>query len=121
MENKSITLSDLAQFSGTDHYYRYYDLLLTDGTKYLAENAGCYWLMDLVWSHAMEKKWFGKEDFITCKLSVHETVGEVVFEDGNGSVLASQHISFTDFPLEKIQLYIVRGSNHFVVMLPGEY
>lgn len=121
MENKTITNSELAQFSGTDNYYRYHTLLLTDGVFYLAEKAECFWLMDVIWSHAVENRWFGKEDFIVCKLTVRDTVGEVVFDDGNGKILVTQHIPFTDFPLASIRLYIVRGEHNLVVMLPGEY
>ena len=121
MENKTITQNDLAQFSGTENYYRYHTLLLTDGTFYLAESAECFWLMDVIWSHAMENRWYGKEDFITCKLTVQDTVGDIVFDDGNGNILVTQHILFTDFPLAKIELFIVRGESNLVVMLPGEY
>src|SRR5262249_38957953 len=109
MENKKITLRDLAEFKGTEKYYRYQSLLLTDGTYYLAENAGCFWLMDVIWSHAMENRWFGKEDFVTCKLTVQDNVGDVVFDDGNGNILVTQQVPFTDFPMEEIQLYIIRG------------
>jgi hypothetical protein len=56
-----------------------------------------------------------------CKLTVQDAVGNVVFDDGNGRILVTQHIPFTDFPLEKIQLFIVRGERNLVVMLPGEY
>ncbi len=46
---------DLSGFTGTDHYYRWSSLfrncLLTDGTHYLAETAGAYWLMDAIASH----------------------------------------------------------------------
>lgn len=121
MEKQKITQNDLVQFSGTEKYYRHQTLLLTDGVFYLAEKAECFWLMDVIWSHAMEKRWFGKEDFITCKLTVQDTVGEVIFDDGNGRILITQHIPFTDFPLNQIQLYIVRGERNLVIMLPGEY
>lgn len=121
MDNKKITKSELAQFTGTEKHYRYQSLLLTDGAYYLAEKAGCFWLMDVIWSHAMENRWFGKEDFITCKITVQDNVGDVVFDDGNGNILATQHVPFTDFPLDQIQLFIVRGERNLVVMLPGEY
>jgi hypothetical protein len=41
-------LSSLSQFTGTEKYYRLYStVVLTDGTKYLSDTAGCYWLMDV--------------------------------------------------------------------------
>ena len=42
----------LGQFHGTTRYYRdFTGLLFTDGVKYLADNAKCYWLLDLVGSY----------------------------------------------------------------------
>ena len=41
----------LAHFSGTKHYHRTHSgLLVTDGVKYLADQAGAYWLLDIIWS-----------------------------------------------------------------------
>ena len=38
----------LAQFTGTELYYRIAPkFLITDGVKYPAENAGCYWLLSV--------------------------------------------------------------------------
>ncbi len=40
---------ELEQFYGTEKWYRHFTgLVYTDGIKYLAENAGAYWLIDLV-------------------------------------------------------------------------
>lgn len=122
MENKTITIkNELSQFIGTENYYRYHNLLLTDGAYYLAEAANCFWLMDAVWAHSSTKRWLGKEDFISCKLYVQDSVGKLTFDDGNKNILASQHIPYTDFPLDKVQLFLVRGEGQFVVMLPSEY
>ena len=122
MENKTNTIkNELTQFTGTENYYRYHDLLLTDGVYYLAEAANCFWLMDAVWAHSSTKGWLGKEDFISCKLNVQDSVGKLTFDDGNKNILASQHIPYTDFPLDKVQLFLVRGEAQFVVMLPSEY
>ncbi len=46
---------DLGQFTGTTGYYRITRKhLLTDGTKYLADAVGAYWLMDAAASHLDE-------------------------------------------------------------------
>ena len=43
---------ELAQFHGTTKYYKNFTgLLYTDGVRYLAERAECYWLIDLVGSY----------------------------------------------------------------------
>lgn len=42
-------LSELGQFTGTENYYRlspYANVVITDGTKFLADNADCYWLFN---------------------------------------------------------------------------
>lgn len=37
---------NLSRFSGTEHYYRTHPgVLATDGAKYLADQAGAYWLL----------------------------------------------------------------------------
>jgi hypothetical protein len=47
--------ASLAQFTGTTRYYRISPgHLLTDGTRYLADTASCYWIMDAVASHLAE-------------------------------------------------------------------
>jgi hypothetical protein len=50
--NPDLLLSNLAQFTGTTQYYQITArTVLTDGAKYLADAAGCYWLMDAIASH----------------------------------------------------------------------
>jgi len=117
----NILQNNLEQFTGTEQYYTHHSLLLTDGAKYLAEKAQCYWLMDVIWSHTHCEKWLGKEDFIVCTLTVLNSKATVAFDDGNSNILMTQEIPFTDFPLNKIKLYVVSDGSNFVVMLPSEY
>ena len=43
--SKPFKLSELDQFIGTQRYYRMSSrVVLTDGTHYLAQRVGCYWL-----------------------------------------------------------------------------
>jgi hypothetical protein len=47
--------AQLTQFTGTERYYRLNrKCLLTDGTKYLAESTGAFWLMDVAASYLLE-------------------------------------------------------------------
>ncbi|MFM7008029.1 MAG: DUF6876 family protein, partial [Betaproteobacteria bacterium] len=47
--------TQLTQFTGTERYHRLNrKCLLTDGTKYLAEAAGAFWLMDAAASYLLE-------------------------------------------------------------------
>ena len=125
--------AELPHFTGTEEYHRIVypwlrntDFLLTDGAKHLADKAGvisgsAYWLIDLIASYQREKPVKG-EPFQVWKLTVKESVGKVTCDDGNGRVLATQDISYTDFALDEITLYVTSDDfNGIVVMLTSEY
>jgi hypothetical protein len=110
----------LAQFTGTEHYYRIAPkFLITYGAKYLAENAGCYWLLDAAISHLVE---IGTADwFVLVRLVVQDGAAVLKLEDGNGSVYRKQTIPYTDFPAPQQVLYACWDGEHWVLMLTGEY
>jgi hypothetical protein len=112
--------SQLAMFTGTTSYFRLSRRhLLTDGTKYLADAAGAYWVMDAAASHLDE---IGTEDwFVLIRLLVNGGRALMVYEDGDGHELARQEIDYTDFPLGSIELYACWDTEHWVLMLPSEY
>ena len=114
-------LDQLAQFTGTERYYRLYPkVVLTDGTKYLADAAGCYWLMDLYASHlaSVDPE---LESFTCLKLSKKGSGAEIEIEDGNTHALAKQHVEYTDFPLDTFVFYAVWAGEFWVSMLTSEY
>jgi len=113
-------LSKLTEFTGTERYYRISRRhLLTDGTKYLAEQAECFWMMDAIASHLME---IGTADwFVVVKTTVQNSAALVVYEDGNGHEHARQEIPYTDFPLAEQTIYACWDGEHWVLMLPSEY
>ena len=115
-----LTAQNLAQFTGTTCYFRIgKQHLLTDGTHYLAEQAGCYWVMDAVSSHLVE---IGTEDwFVVVRVEVEDQSAIMRYEDGNGRELARQAIPYTDHPLRNLTLYAVWDTQHWVIMLPSEY
>jgi hypothetical protein len=112
--------NNLRQFTGTQSYYRIGKrLMLTEGTKYLADQGACYWLFDLIVSHIVQSS-FADQDFVSIKLQRKGQGAVVTLDDGNGNVLADQTIEYTDFPLEKIALYGCRFEQHWIIMLPSE-
>ena len=119
MDHKALE-SNLAQFTGTTAYYRISKRhLLTDGTKYLAEHAECFWVMDAIASHLCE---IGTADwFVLVKLEVDNSRTLMIYEDGNGHEHARQEIPYTDFPLESITLFCCWDAENWVIMLPSEY
>ena len=117
---KNFDATQLAQFIGTTGYYpisrRH---LLTDGTRYLAEKGGCFWMMDAIASHLCE---IGTEDwFVLVRVKVTEGRAVMIYEDGNDREHAQQEIPYTDFPLDSITLYACWDGENWVIMLPSEY
>ena len=110
----------LAQFTGTADYYRISRKhVLTDGTRYLAEQGTCFWMMDAIASHLCE---IGTEDwFVLVRVQVTEGRAVMIYEDGNDREHARQEIPYTDFPLDSITLYACWDQEHWVIMLPSEY
>ena len=113
-------LATLTEFTGTERYYRISRRhLLTDGTKFLADQARCYWMMDAIASHLAE---IGMADwFVLVKTSVKDSKALMVYEDGNGHEHARQEIPYTDFPLSEVTLYACWDGEHWIIMLPSEY
>lgn len=112
--------SVLSQFTGTERYFRISRRhLLTDGTKYLAEQAECFWLMDAIVTHLVE---IGTADwFVVVKTTVQNSAALMVYSDGNGKEHARQEIPYTDFPLVEQTLYACWDGEHWVLMLASEY
>jgi hypothetical protein len=111
--------SELSQFIGTEKFYRITPRhLLTDGTKYLAEKAHSFWLMDAIASHL--PKYF-HDYFCVANLKVNGTRAVLTIDDGNGNVYAKQSIEYTDFPLKEIKLYCSFDGEYWVIMLTSEY
>jgi hypothetical protein len=116
----TLTHADLRQFTGTDHWYRHNlmrGITYTDGVKYVAETAGAYWLVDKVATLQLEPA-VRAEEFQGWKLRVNEDqTATLTCDDGNGNVVYSEAISWTDFPLDQIELW-VEGST---ILLPSEH
>lgn len=112
--------SQLALFTGTEKYYRISrSHLLTDGTNYVAETAGAFWMMDAVASHLSE---IGTVDwFVLVRVAVANSSAVMRYEDGNGKLYAEQAIPYTDFPMQNFVLYACWDGEHWVLMLPSEY
>ena len=124
----------LKHFTSTDNYYRHLlGIRYTDGVQFLAEEAQCYWLIDVIASY-QTKKLLADEmlrDFQLWLLVVGDSHNFIKPKSEYKAVVTcwrdtpdigikppvQQHIEFTDFPLSEIKLYLCNG----VLMLPGEY
>ena len=119
--------SEVSRFTGTEAYHRWTPLsksVLTDGAKYVADQLQAYWLFDAIASHID----FGELpnlDMYFSTLKVKDNAGTLTIEDGNGGVVATQAIDYTDFPLPEIKIWSRRTATEqsgqfFVHMLPSE-
>lgn len=118
--------ADLDQFTGTESLHRWSIIsrsVLTDGARYLAEQAGAFWLFDAIDSHLTTRGLNDDTAFTVARLrrDPGTTRAELVLDDGNGVIWAIQEIPFTDFPLEEIKLYAVHNGTGWTHMLPSEY
>lgn len=109
-------LSDIHYFTGTENYYKHWlGIHFTDGVKYVAEEAGAYWLIDAIASWLPQTK---QEPFQHWTLTKNKNDSWTLkATDGNNKVIALQEIEFSDFPLEQFSMYL----SDKILMLPSEY
>ena len=109
---------NLDQFHGTEHYYKHSTgLLYTDGILYLISKTNCHWFIDIIASYQYK---FKDVHFQIWKLELNKNdAGAVVTmkEDTDKPIKASQEILYTDFPLDKIEVYCIDN----VVLLKSEH
>lgn len=112
-----LTQDSLAHFTGSETFTRYLGgYILSEGALHVAKEAGAFWLMDAIVSHQCEPK-VAKEEFQVWKLAVDGDSALLTCDDGNGNVVVTQAIHFTDFPLKAITLWVQNKT----IFLPSEY
>jgi hypothetical protein len=118
---KTLNTADLAQFTGSENWYRHginRAVLFTDGAKYVADQAGAYWLLDEIAIIQPHDARVAAEEFQVWKLAVNaDQTGVLTCDDGNGNVVYAKQIEYTDFPLDGITLYFTNNT----ILLPPEY
>jgi hypothetical protein len=120
-DTKKLNEADLRQFTGSEQWYRHgivRDVLFTDGAKYVADQAGAYWLLgEIALAQRYEKSVAG-EEFQLWKLKVNpDHTATLACEDRNGRAIYSKAIEYTDFPLPEVALYFTSKT----ILLPSEY
>jgi hypothetical protein len=121
MTNATTLPAELRQFTGTDQWHRHAinrTVLFTDGAKFLADQAGAYWLLDEIALIQPYDKRIAAEGFQVWKLAVRpDRTATLTCTDGNGKGVFTKALTFTDFPLDEITLYFTDN----VILLPSEY
>ena len=120
MKSKEEILDIISNANGTEAYHKFSSFsnypVVTDGVLAVAEAAGCFWLLDVIGSYQTDKR-----------LDPHFQVWTLVvnLEDGTAAVngfndktlILSQDIPYTDFPLDVLKLFLMDG----VILLPSEH
>ena len=117
---ETLTKADLAQFTGSETWYRHgivRDVLFTDGAKHVADVGGAYWLLDEIALAQRYKRRVAAEEFQGWTLKVKDRKATLTCDDGNGNAVYRKRIPFTDFPLDEISLYYCNKT----ILLPSEY
>ena len=115
----------LQHFHGTKMFYQIplIRTRFTDGLKYLADVADCFWL--ITDTSVIAKNLIPRSEFITIdfkRLSEERQdftgyEAEIIYTDGNDNILEKHGYRVTDFPLDELRLFFVNDT----LMLPGEY
>jgi hypothetical protein len=118
--NKGRFLNELRQFTGSEMQYNYMlGYRLTEGAKYVADECGAYWLMDVIVSYYFDARinsFWGIQRWVF-EVNLYQNEGVVKCYTTNDEVPSIvQKIPFTDFPVEKIELYCQSK----VIFLPRE-
>ena len=120
MESKDTILGIIIQATGSVQFHKYSCIpvfpVITDGVLALAEAAECFWLLDVIGSHQINRK-LDKAFQVWTLERDKEGDGATARGFNDDLLIVTQHIPYTDFPLEKIKLYLCDG----VLMIPSEY
>lgn len=111
---KQEILSGLSHCIGTEKYWSDWMLNFnyTDGIKYMVESCNSYWLLTAIASHRRN------EPFQVWDLKVDGSKAVLTMkEDSELPVVVKQKITYTDFPLDEMTVWVVDG----IMLLPSEY
>ena len=115
----------LQHFHGSEMFYSIplIRTRFTDGLKYLASVADCFWLItdtSVIAKSLMNRSEFITIDFMRLQEDKQDYSGfeaEIIYSDGNNNILTKQGYRATDFPLDELRLFFVNDT----LMLPSEY
>lgn len=121
MTTKTLNAADLDMFTGSETFYRHAinrKVVYTEGAHHVAEAGGAFWLLDEIALIQPYEPKIAAEEFQVWTLTVRSNrTAALVCEDGNGNIVFSKEISFTDFPLEAITLWFANDT----IYLPSEH
>jgi hypothetical protein len=120
MESKTFDPAVLAQFHGSQQMFRHelvQRVIYTEGVLYVAETAGAFWLVDEIATAQLARP-VRDQEFQVWRLVVNQLKSSAVLtcDDGNGNVVYTKQIEYTDFPAAEVQMYFTNNT----ILLPSE-
>ena len=126
-------LEGLKHFHGSAEIYQLSPLFpgfcISEGVRYLRNEAECHWLIDDIAAFQIHPKVrrhpkLKEEQFWTLDVKEDRTA-KLKCEWDSGKVVIQQNISWTDFPLAQIRIWIARGQfqngkGYILAYLPSE-
>lgn len=123
----------LRNFTGSLTRYRHWlsqKIIYSEGVKFLAEEAGAWWLIDAIVSHLLSPKMLRAcdddirlRDMQFWRLEVQNNSARLYCEaDCDEEPAITQNIEYTDFPMDKVTIYV--GLNElggWTLYLPSEH
>jgi hypothetical protein len=132
MDNNKKTqdlLAGLAHFTGDLERYRSINryVVYTPGVKYLADQAGAYWLIDAIASYFMSGQMAYPDPRLETlqfwRLDVNKDNSALLTAraDSNVEPFITQRIEFTDFPLDQVDVWAGFDGRYWTLYLPSEH
>jgi hypothetical protein len=118
--------AQLAHFKTSETFTRHHLLprmILTEDATWLTDHAQAHWVRDMIASYQHEPHVHG-EHFQVWRLSVEETTRAAVVmmtDVSSDAPPVQQRISYIDFSLSEITLWLIAQGDHLILMLPSEY
>lgn len=112
-------ISALCEFEDTIqlYYHPFYEQYkYTAGVQFLAQNGGCYWLIEFIFMHQTDPELRG-EEFQVWKIEVDDCRAKITVDDGNTNILKVFHIEYTNFPLVIYKLWLIGD----MLLIPTEF
>lgn len=118
---EDLELKSLEDFRGTQNYYEFMGMYLTDGIKYIMDNGYSWFVTDtigVIIAHRGIRRYLQKDDFLVIRLKVNreKKTAMMVVDNGNGKLLYIQNYDYTNAKRD-LKLYYTGK----VLMLANEY
>jgi len=122
MAEKALDPNILSEFTGNGRLHRHplvTSIAFTDGAKYVADEAGAYWLLhEIAFAQRFEKKITAKKFQVwTLTVNADRSATLVCENEDNNTVYSKALPPFTNFPAQGITLWCRNN----VICLPSEH